>query len=168
VPLAATLLKAGYIVIVAVPQVKEAEALERRLSGLEGKSALRVLIYDPDDVSWRPLFTVGTQLTGIEQHIPPVPAIAASHAYSPIPRSWKVRFFGPIQPFSYTRTSHPRLHLSIPTQLVSAISTRCAARTPYTPRRGNSGYSETYFDHPLPLLVGRRYSRDLRQSASEQ
>lgn len=51
VPLAATLLKAGYIVIVAVPQVKEAEGLERRLSGLDEKSALRVLIYDPDDVS---------------------------------------------------------------------------------------------------------------------
>ena len=51
VPLAASLLKAGYIVIVAVPQVKEAEALERRLSGLNEKSALRVLIYDPEDVS---------------------------------------------------------------------------------------------------------------------
>ena len=51
VPLAATLLKAGYIVIVAVPQIKEAEGLERRLSGLEEKSALRVLIYDPEDVS---------------------------------------------------------------------------------------------------------------------
>lgn len=51
VPLAATLLKAGYIVIVAVPQVKEAESLERRLSGLEERSALRVLIYDPEDVS---------------------------------------------------------------------------------------------------------------------
>jgi hypothetical protein len=50
VPLAATLLKAGYIVIVAVPQIKEAEGLERRLSGLEEKSALRVLIYDPEDV----------------------------------------------------------------------------------------------------------------------
>lgn len=49
-PLTASLLKAGYIVIVAVPQVKEAENLERRLSGLEEKSALRVLIYDPEDV----------------------------------------------------------------------------------------------------------------------
>jgi len=53
VSLAASLLKAGYIVIVAVPQVKEAEALERRLSGLNEKSALRVLIYDPEDVSDR-------------------------------------------------------------------------------------------------------------------
>lgn len=52
VPLAATLLKSGYIVIVAVPQVKEAESLERRLSGLQERSALRVLIYDPDDVSY--------------------------------------------------------------------------------------------------------------------
>lgn len=51
VPLAATLLRAGYIVIVAVPQVKEAELLERRLSGFEEKSALRVLIYDPEEVS---------------------------------------------------------------------------------------------------------------------
>jgi hypothetical protein len=54
------LLKAGYIVIVAVPQVKEAEALERRLSGLEEKTALRVLIYDPDDVSCEDPFSVGT------------------------------------------------------------------------------------------------------------
>ena len=53
VPLTATLLQAGYIVIVAVPHVKEAEALERRLSGLDEKSALRVLIYDPEDVSQR-------------------------------------------------------------------------------------------------------------------
>jgi hypothetical protein len=50
-PLVATLLKADYIVIVAIPDVKEAEALERRLSALREKSALRVLIYDPKDVS---------------------------------------------------------------------------------------------------------------------
>lgn len=56
VPLAATLLKNGYVVIVAVPHVKEAEALERRLSGLNEKGALRVLIYDTDDATTFPPF----------------------------------------------------------------------------------------------------------------
>lgn len=51
VPLAASLLRAGYIVFVALPHSKDADSLERRLSGLDEKSALRVLIYDPDDVS---------------------------------------------------------------------------------------------------------------------
>jgi hypothetical protein len=49
-PLAVCLLKAGYIVIIAVPDVEDAESLEKRLSPLEQKSALRVLIYDPDEV----------------------------------------------------------------------------------------------------------------------
>ena len=49
--LTVTLLKAGYVVLVAVPRVEDAEALEKRLSPLEEKSALRVLIYDPEDVS---------------------------------------------------------------------------------------------------------------------
>lgn len=56
VPLTASLLKAGYVVIVAVPLVKEAEALERRLSGLQEKGALRVLIYDTDDATTFPAF----------------------------------------------------------------------------------------------------------------
>lgn len=56
VPLTASLLKAGYVVIVAVPLVKEAEALERRLSGLQEKGALRVLIYDTDDSTTFPPF----------------------------------------------------------------------------------------------------------------
>lgn len=55
-PLTASLLKAGYVVIVAVPLVKEAEALERRLSGLQEKGALRVLIYDTDDSTTFPPF----------------------------------------------------------------------------------------------------------------
>lgn len=46
-----TLLKAGYVVIVVVPRAEDADALEARLSPLPEKSALRVLIYDPDDVS---------------------------------------------------------------------------------------------------------------------
>ncbi|GMK59570.1 hypothetical protein CspeluHIS016_0801760 [Cutaneotrichosporon spelunceum] len=56
VPLTASLLKNGYVVIVAVPHVKEAEALERRLSGLAEKGALRVLIYDTDDATTFPPF----------------------------------------------------------------------------------------------------------------
>lgn len=49
--LTVTLLKAGYIVLIAVPRVEEAESIEKRLSTLEERSALRVLIYDPEDVS---------------------------------------------------------------------------------------------------------------------
>lgn len=56
VPLTASLLKAGYVVIVAVPHVKEAENIERRLSGLGEKTALRVLIYDTDDATTFPPF----------------------------------------------------------------------------------------------------------------
>jgi len=33
--------------------VEDAEQLERQLAGLEERSALRVLIYDPEDVSTR-------------------------------------------------------------------------------------------------------------------
>lgn len=50
-PLTISLLRAGYIVLVAVPRVEDAEAMERHLAGLEERSALRVLIYDPEDVS---------------------------------------------------------------------------------------------------------------------
>lgn len=53
-PLAVSLLRAGYIVIVAVPHVEDAEQLEGRLSGLKEKNALRVLIYNPEDVSFSP------------------------------------------------------------------------------------------------------------------
>jgi len=49
--LTVTLLKAGYVVLVAVPHVEDAEALEKRLAPLDEKSGLRVLIYDPEDVS---------------------------------------------------------------------------------------------------------------------
>ena len=51
-PLAVSLLKAGYIVLIAVPHIDDAEQLEKRLAPLEEKSALRVLIYDPEDVSY--------------------------------------------------------------------------------------------------------------------
>lgn len=50
--LTVSLLKAGYIVLVAVPNVDDAEQLEKRLSGLPSKNAMRVLIYDPEDVSF--------------------------------------------------------------------------------------------------------------------
>ncbi|WWC70332.1 uncharacterized protein I206_104282 [Kwoniella pini CBS 10737] len=56
IPLAASLLRAGYIVLVAVPKSKDADQLERRLSGLDEKSALRVLIYNPDDTTTFPPF----------------------------------------------------------------------------------------------------------------
>lgn len=50
VPLAASLLRAGYIVLIAVTNNRDAQSLEKRLNGLEERSALRVLVYDPDDV----------------------------------------------------------------------------------------------------------------------
>lgn len=50
VPLAASLLRAGYIVLIAVINNRDAQSLEKRLNGLEERSALRVLVYDPDDV----------------------------------------------------------------------------------------------------------------------
>lgn len=49
--LTVTLLRAGYIVLVAVPQVADADALEKKLGPLPERSGLRVLIYDPEDVS---------------------------------------------------------------------------------------------------------------------
>ena len=52
--LTVSLLKAGYIVLVAVPNVDDAEQLEKRLAGLPSKNAMRVLIYDPEDVSLPP------------------------------------------------------------------------------------------------------------------
>jgi hypothetical protein len=80
------LLKAGYIVIVAVPQVKEAEGLERRLSGLPEKSALRVLIYDPEDVGLDTTRS-GIKTDPVEQHIPAVPAISHGYSHPSIPGS---------------------------------------------------------------------------------
>lgn len=49
-PLAVTLLKAGYIVMIVVPRNEDAEQLEKRLAPLEERSSLRVLVYDPEDV----------------------------------------------------------------------------------------------------------------------
>ena len=48
-PLIVTLLNAGYIVLVAVPHAEEAGRLEGELA-IVSRSALRVLIYDPEDV----------------------------------------------------------------------------------------------------------------------
>ena len=57
--LTVTLLKAGYVVLVVVPKVEDAEALEKRMNALQEKSALRVLIYDPEDVSGCQIVTPG-------------------------------------------------------------------------------------------------------------
>ncbi len=45
-PLTVTLLERDTLCFVAVPRVDDAEQLEKRLAGLEERSALRVLIYD--------------------------------------------------------------------------------------------------------------------------
>ncbi|ORY32526.1 hypothetical protein BCR39DRAFT_375726 [Naematelia encephala] len=55
-PLAVSLLRAGYVVLIAVPRNEDAEQLEKRLAPLEEKSALRVLVYDPEDPTTFPPF----------------------------------------------------------------------------------------------------------------
>lgn len=61
--LTVSLLRAGYIVLVAVPNVDDAEQLEKRLTGLASKNALRVLIYDAEDSSTFPPFNRSLQAT---------------------------------------------------------------------------------------------------------
>ncbi len=65
IPLTCALLKAGYIVLVAVPHAKEAEDVESKISAIvegsavrkkkvdaeTGHGTLRVLCYDAEDVS---------------------------------------------------------------------------------------------------------------------
>jgi hypothetical protein len=82
VPLAASLLKAGYVVLIAVPQVKEAEVVERRLSGLQEKTALRVLIYDPEDPSTFPPFHRSLLATLTLRFAAPGPGRASVGAYA--------------------------------------------------------------------------------------
>jgi hypothetical protein len=65
IPLACALIKAGYIVLIAVPHAKEAEDVENKIGAVVEAAAakrrradaeithgtLRVLCYDPEDVS---------------------------------------------------------------------------------------------------------------------
>ncbi|CAK9785445.1 hypothetical protein CC85DRAFT_288107 [Cutaneotrichosporon oleaginosum] len=91
VPLTASLLKNGYVVIVAVPHVKEAEALERRLSGLAEKTALRVLIYDTEDSTTFPPFhrsllaTLTLRFPGPSSSSSSTGGYAVSDPYNPAP-----------------------------------------------------------------------------------
>ncbi|KAK1924121.1 hypothetical protein DB88DRAFT_489160 [Papiliotrema laurentii] len=61
--LTVTLLKAGYVVLVAVPRVEDAEALEKRMGPVDEKTGLRVLIYDPDDINTFPPFQRSLEAT---------------------------------------------------------------------------------------------------------
>ncbi|WWC89436.1 uncharacterized protein L201_004360 [Kwoniella dendrophila CBS 6074] len=84
IALAASLLRAGYIVLVAVPKSKDADQLERRLSGLEEKSALRVLIYDPDDTTTFPPFH-RSLLATLTLRFPQSGKYASGDPYNPSP-----------------------------------------------------------------------------------
>lgn len=76
-PLAVTLLRSGYVVLIAVPHSEDAEQLERRLN-LEEKSAFRVLIYDPEDVGIE-----GGALADINSQLPSPHSIALLAQRSP-------------------------------------------------------------------------------------
>lgn len=79
-PLAVTLLRAGYIVLIAVTRSEEADQLERRLN-LDEKSALRVLIYDPENVSPSHV----SKLTFPVRYIPAFPPFARSYLDPSLP-----------------------------------------------------------------------------------
>ncbi|KAI9639471.1 uncharacterized protein MKK02DRAFT_39770 [Dioszegia hungarica] len=83
-PLAVSLLRSGYIVLIAVPHVDDAEQLERKLSGLEEKNALRVLIYDPDDSSTFPPFHRSLNAT-LTLRFPSIHTKGTSDPYNPRP-----------------------------------------------------------------------------------
>ncbi|ODO08799.1 hypothetical protein L198_00532 [Cryptococcus wingfieldii CBS 7118] len=84
VPLAASLLRSGYIVLVAVTNNRDAQSLERRLSSLEERAALRVLIYDPDDSTTFPPFH-RSLLATLTLRFPVTGKYAAGDPYNPQP-----------------------------------------------------------------------------------
>ena len=79
--LTVTLLKAGYVVLVAVPHIEDAENLERRMGPLDEKSALRVLIYNPDDVSRAR--EIGSMKADAfpAHHFPSIPSVVTRHSH---------------------------------------------------------------------------------------
>lgn len=51
IPFVKSLAKHSYIVVIAVPQLADADALEKQLAAVGLAGQARVLIYDPEDVS---------------------------------------------------------------------------------------------------------------------
>ncbi|WVQ72609.1 hypothetical protein IAR50_002167 [Cryptococcus sp. DSM 104548] len=76
VPLAASLLRAGYIVLVAVTNNRDAQSLERRLSSLEERAALRSTTFPPFHRSLLATLTLRFPVTG---------KYAAGDPYNPQP-----------------------------------------------------------------------------------
>ncbi|BEI87783.1 uncharacterized protein CcaverHIS019_0105010 [Cutaneotrichosporon cavernicola] len=120
VPLTASLLKNGYVVIVAVPHVKEAEALERRLSGLAEKGALRVLIYDTDDATTFPAFHRSLLATLTLRFPAPTVTnsggVAAFDPYNPVPSQIPhIHAFISLYPLNPAPPSQPGALPALPT-----------------------------------------------------
>ncbi|WVN88231.1 uncharacterized protein L203_103432 [Cryptococcus depauperatus CBS 7841] len=84
IPLASSMMRAGYIVLIAVTNSRDAQSLERRLGGLEERSSLRVLIYDPDDPSTFPPFH-RSLLATLTLRFPVSGKYAAGDPYNPQP-----------------------------------------------------------------------------------
>ncbi|WVQ80634.1 hypothetical protein IAT38_002739 [Cryptococcus sp. DSM 104549] len=117
VPLAASLLRAGYIVLVAVPNTRDADSLERRLSGLEEKSALRVLIYDPDDTATFPPFH-RSLLATLTLRFPVSGKYASGDPYNPQPTQLAhIHAFLSLYPLNPFPPSQPGALPALPTLL---------------------------------------------------
>ncbi|WVW83791.1 hypothetical protein I302_105812 [Kwoniella bestiolae CBS 10118] len=117
IPLAASLLRAGYIVLVAVPKSKDADQLERRLSGLEEKSALRVLIYDPDDTTTFPPFH-RSLLATLTLRFPVSGKYPSGDPYNPSPEQLPhIHSFLSLYPLNPSPPSQPGSLPALPTLL---------------------------------------------------
>ncbi|KAK6910212.1 hypothetical protein I203_104244 [Kwoniella mangroviensis CBS 8507] len=117
IPLAASLLRAGYIVLVAVPKSRDADQLERRLSGLEEKSALRVLIYDPDDTTTFPPFH-RSLLATLTLRFPVSGKYPSGDPYNPSPEQLPhIHSFLSLYPLNPSPPSQPGSLPALPTLL---------------------------------------------------
>ncbi|WVF71590.1 hypothetical protein IAT40_006398 [Kwoniella sp. CBS 6097] len=117
IPLAASLLRAGYIVLVAVPNTKDADAVEKRLSGMEWKSALRVLIYDPDDTTTFPPFH-RSLLATLTLRFPSSGKYPAGDPYNPSPAHLPhIHAFLSLYPLNPSPPSQPGGLPALPTLL---------------------------------------------------
>ncbi|WVR07147.1 hypothetical protein IAU60_004188 [Kwoniella sp. DSM 27419] len=117
VPLAASLLRAGYIVLIALPNTRDADSVEKRLGGLEEKSALRVLIYDPDDTTTFPPFH-RSLLATLTLRFPSSGKYPAGDPYNPAPAHLPhIHAFLSLYPLNPSPPSQPGGLPALPTLL---------------------------------------------------
>ncbi|AAW40726.1 hypothetical protein CNBA1720 [Cryptococcus deneoformans B-3501A] len=117
VPLAASLLRAGYIVLIAVTNNRDAQSLEKRLNGLEERSALRVLVYDPDDPSTFPPFH-RSLLATLTLRFPVSGRYTAGDPYNPQPSQLAhIHAFLSLYPLHPSPPSQPGALPALPTLL---------------------------------------------------